>query len=118
MKSLNLNNTKKLVLGLLVAVLAIGFSAFKSATKVVDPEWVYVQTSEDVYEQITYTSYDEDCSLSSLQPCSFIQDPSDPNDHGPTKDFTALDGISSMSPTSPGLYNQESLNNVKAVRFI
>lgn len=100
-----MRNFKKMALGLLIAVLAVGFSAFKSVTKKVDPDWVYVQTDDDEYTRISFATYIEGyCEDESEKPCAFIQD-NDETDHGETLSYAAAQGISSLTPTeSEGLY--------------
>lgn len=106
MKTLNLNNAKRLALGLLVAVFAIGFSAFKSSTTKV-PAVAYVQTGIDEYSQIPWSSYNDTlCENVSEKPCAFVQDEADTNDHGMTLTETEARAIATLQASAEeGIYN-------------
>lgn len=100
-----MKNFKKMVFGLLVAVLAVGFSAFTSIqTKV--PSWVYVQTGSDQYDKIPFTEYSQgNCEDQSEKPCSFIQDETDMSDHGNTLTEAQARAIATLDESPlQGLY--------------
>ena len=94
-----------MALGLLVAVTAVGFSAFTSVTKRV-PSWVYVQTGIDQYDRIPFTEYSQsNCEDQSEKPCSFIQDETDMSDHGNTLTEAQARAIATLDESPlQGLY--------------
>lgn len=63
-----MNNIKKLAMGILVAVLAVGFSAFKGESKRVSA--TYYQTSSNLYEKLI--SPTGDCTTEEENPCSIF----------------------------------------------
>jgi len=106
MKTLNLNNAKRVALSLLVAVFAIGFSAFKSSTTKV-PAVAYVQTGINEYSQIPWSSYNDGlCQNISDKPCAFVQDEADTNNHGTTLTETEARAIATLQASpEEGMYN-------------
>lgn len=100
-----MKNLKNFAFGLLVAVLAVGFSAFTvNKTKV--PAWVYVQQSDNQYNKIAYSTYNPTlfCEELDPKPCAFIQDEGDMDDHGPSLNETQARAIETLQETDPGLY--------------
>lgn len=98
-------NIKKIALSLLVACLAIGFSAFTNVEKVVDPEWVYVQTGSDEYTRIEYSSYNAaKCQDNSVLECSFIQPESDKQNHNTPLTHMQVSSLGFAASTTNGLY--------------
>jgi len=99
-----MNNIKKLALGLLVAAFAFGFSAFKSAQKV--DEVRYVQTDTDLWEKVDPAVYNSSfCEDDSEKACFYLQNTSDPTDHGASLTSAQINLIPSMQPSATeGLY--------------
>ncbi|MCD0489696.1 hypothetical protein LPB86_15750 [Pedobacter sp. MC2016-14] len=84
-----MKNFKKVALSLLVVGVALAGSAFTNA-KTFLPGDRYVQTSPGTYQLIT-ASYDPDsfCDLTT-NPCSFVQQPSDPTNYGSTINLSTI----------------------------
>lgn len=101
-----MKNLKNFAFGLLVAVLAVGFSAFTNAKRTKAPLWVYVQVDENQYEKIPAGTYDPiNCDDDSDRECSFTQPENDTQDHGQTLNYSEVSS-KGMTPSSlDGNYN-------------
>jgi len=91
MKNLSLN-IRKVGFGLLVALLAVGFSAFKSSEKSVRLTYYYGNLGSGVYQQISSGQADPDvnCRSTDAHPCML------------TSDQNLPDGFAIGSPEAPG----------------
>ena len=101
-----MKNLKNFAFGLLVAVLAVGFSAFKSVSKSFDPQWVYVQTDVDEYTRIPFSSYMPGaCENVSNLKCSYTQPENDTTPYDEQLSHSEVSNLGFIESSTNGLYN-------------
>ncbi len=96
-----MNNLSKFLVGVSLAVVMIGGSAFKMAENAKAARAagdVYVNTADGSYTRISAAMYDPgNCQNSANQPCAFKQSSSDNTNHGSTLTPAQIDAIPSLS---------------------
>ncbi|SMD01319.1 hypothetical protein [Pedobacter nyackensis] len=100
-----MTNIKKLASGLLVAVLAFGFSAFKNTEKTdqtkLAPFYYGLDATDDVYRIITGSPVFEECTPGAPKDCVLI---SPTTDFGPDLDANEEAQLSPAEESSPEAY--------------